>query len=98
MAQPTSVAEVAGIVRAQLGGKLPHDAKVDAESTLKDLGLSSLDITEIYFTIEEQVGTELDPTAAADVKTLGELVDVVNELVAKSDGAGRAEETASAEA
>jgi acyl carrier protein len=84
--QAMSLGEVAAIVRGQLGAKLPDDAAVTESSTLKELGLSSLDLTEIYFAIEERVGTELDPTAAADVKTLGELVDVVNALVAQANG------------
>ncbi len=86
MPQPIAEGDVAAIVRAQLGAKLPPEAPVTAGSTLKELGLSSLDLTEIYFAIEERVGTELDPTAAADVKTLGELVAVVNALVAKAGG------------
>jgi acyl carrier protein len=84
-----SVDETAGIIRRQLRGKLPNDAPVAAESTLEGLGLSSLDVTEIYFAIEERVGTELDPTAAADVKTIGELVEVVNDLVARASRRAR---------
>jgi acyl carrier protein len=73
-------------VENQLRGKLPGDAQLTADSGLEELGLTSLDVTEVYFAIEELVGTELDPTAAADVRTIGDLVTVVNDLVAQGGG------------
>jgi len=73
-----SVDEVAAIVRAQLGDKLPADTALGPDSTLEDLGLASLDVTEVFFAIEELVGQELDPVPAGDAETLGQLVDVVN--------------------
>jgi acyl carrier protein len=78
MANAISVEDVGELVRKQLRGKLPPDARLDASAEFETLGLSSLDVTEIFFGIEEKVGFELDPTAGADVKTIGDLVDVVN--------------------
>lgn len=83
-----TVDEVSGFVAAQLGKRRPAGAQFDADTSMEAVGLSSLDVTEIYFEIEERVGIELDPAAASDVKTIGDLVDVVNGLVAKhEDGA-----------
>lgn len=76
------VDEVARLVAAQLGRKLPHRTLLDGDTNLEAVGLSSLDITEIYFQIEERVGVELDPAAASGVETIGDLVAVVDELVA----------------
>lgn len=76
--------EVAGLVAASLGRKLPHRTLLDADANLEAVGLSSLDVTEIYFQIEERVGVELDPGAASGVETIGDLVDVVDELVARA--------------
>lgn len=79
--QTVSVEDVASIVRKQLRGKIRKGAEVTADSGLEDLGLSSLDVTEVFFAVEERVGIELDPVAAADARTLGELVAVINGLV-----------------
>jgi acyl carrier protein len=73
-----SVDELAAVVRTQLGSKLPADAPLGPDATLESLGLASLDVTEVFFAIEELVGGELDPVPAADAETLGALVDVVN--------------------
>lgn len=82
-----SVDEVAEIVRAQLGDKLAAGTDLDGDAVLEELGLSSLDVTEAFFAIEERVGRELDPVPANDAKTIGALVAVVNAQLA---GAGSA--------
>jgi acyl carrier protein len=73
-----SVDELATVVRAQLGNKLPSDTVLGPDVTLEGLGLASLDVAEIFFAIEDLVGRELDPVPAADAATLGDLVDLVN--------------------
>lgn len=73
-----SIDEVAAVVRAQLGKKLPAETVLEPDTTLEGLGLASLDVTEMFFAIEELVGRELDPVPAADAQTLGELVGLVN--------------------
>jgi acyl carrier protein len=73
-----SIDEAAAVVRAQLGKKLPAETVLEPGTTLDGLGLSSLDVTEMFFAIEELVGHELDPVPAADARTLGELLSVVN--------------------
>jgi acyl carrier protein len=86
--------EVAALVAAQLGRKLPHRTILGADTELEAVGLSSLDITEIYFQIEERVGVELDPGAASGVKTIGDLVAVVDELIAQAEAAQPTEHAA----
>lgn len=66
------------VIRKQMGRKLPADHPLEAQTVLEDLGISSLMMTEIFFTIEELVGRELDPERSSRAKTIGELVDVVN--------------------
>jgi acyl carrier protein len=81
-----TVDAVATLVRDQLGAKADASAQYGADDRLEDLGLSSLDQTEVFFAIEQQLGFELDPTRAADVKTLGGLVEVVNQMIEEHDG------------
>jgi acyl carrier protein len=77
-----TVDEVAGRIRTQLKGKEQHEV-IDANTGLEDLGLSSLDVAEIVFSIEEDHGVEFDTAKAADVKTLGQLVDLANEAISQ---------------
>jgi acyl carrier protein len=73
-----TVDQAIAVIRKQMGRKLPAGHPLDAQTVLEDLGISSLMMTEIFFTIEELVGRELDPDRASGAKTIGELVEVVN--------------------
>ena len=77
-----TVDQTIAVIRKQMGRKLPASHPLEAQTVLEDLGISSLMMTEIFFTIEELVGHELDPAAAGGAKTIGDLVAVVNELAA----------------
>lgn len=77
-----SLDDAVGIIRRQLKGKA-RQADLTADTGLEDLGLSSLAVTEVFFKLEEKVGFELDPAAAADVRTIGEMVSVINRLAAE---------------
>lgn len=71
--------EVVRRVRKELRGGDASQVKIDASSTLEDLGLSSLQVAEIVFGLEEDLNLELDEERAANIKTLGELVQLANE-------------------
>jgi acyl carrier protein len=79
-----SVDDVAGLVRAQVGDKLPADVVLGPDAVLEELGLSSLDVTEVFVSIEEIVERELDSVPASDARTLADLVAVVNEQLASA--------------
>lgn len=74
-----TVQEVEKRIREQLGGKLPADARIDETTVLEELGLSSLQTSDIVFGLEEDYGVEFDAAKAADAKTLGQLIEVANE-------------------
>lgn len=77
-ARHVTVEVAADIIRRRLGAR-GAGVEITAESRLEDLGLSSLEIAEAFFDLEEIVGYDLDASAAADVQTLGDLVAVVND-------------------
>jgi acyl carrier protein len=80
-----TVDDAIAIVKAKLGSRAArHD--ITPASRLDDLGLSSLEVADTFFDLEEKVGQQLDPTAAADAQTLQELVEVVNHQVALAAG------------
>jgi acyl carrier protein len=73
--------EVAALIRREMRGKLPKDSSIDENTRLDELGLSSLQVSEIVFTLEDEHGMEFDPARAADVRTLGDLIALGNEAV-----------------
>lgn len=70
--------DVAVLVRRELRGKLPADRVLDEDTRLDELGLSSLQVSEVIFSLEEDHGVEFDTAKAADVRTLGEVVALAN--------------------
>lgn len=76
-----TVDEVADLIRRELRGKLPDGTTLDEDTPLEGLGLSSLQISEIVFTLEEEHGIEFDAARAADVTTIGQLVALGNETI-----------------
>lgn len=83
-----TIEDVAVLVRRELRGKLPADRVLDEDSRLDDLGLSSLQVSEVIFSLEEDHGVEFDTAKAADVKTLGDVVRLANESLSATTDAG----------
>ena len=73
-----TVEDVSAMVRKQLGGKLASDTDIRAETELDELGLSSLQVSDIIFSIEEELSIEFDAADAADITTVGGLVELAN--------------------
>ncbi|WP_300747600.1 acyl carrier protein [Pseudomonas sp.] len=71
--------EVSEAIRHEMRGRLASNTVISRDTVLEDLGLSSLQISEIVFTLEERYEFELDAARAADIRTLGGLVDLANE-------------------
>ena len=46
--------------------------------------MSSLQVSEVIFSLEDKHGFEFDAARAADVKTIGEVVGLANESLAAS--------------
>jgi len=55
----------------------PDRSEIRREATLEDLDVDSLDLVEIAQLVQETWGVELDPQDFADVKTVGDAVDVI---------------------
>lgn len=71
--------EVADLIRREARVMAPDSLAIDENTRLDDLGLSSLQIAEIVFTLEENHDVEFDPVRAAGARTLGDLVALVKE-------------------
>jgi acyl carrier protein len=71
--------DVAQLVRAQLRGRARTDVALAADTELEQVGLSSLQLAEVVFTLEEKYEIRFDAARAANVRTIGDLVSVANE-------------------
>lgn len=61
-----AVNEVLGVKRVQFDC-------IEAATPLADLNLDSLDVAELFATIEDRSGLELDPDSARSLETVGDL-------------------------
>lgn len=77
-----TIGEVEALIRRQMRGKQSKDIVLDENTELRDMGLSSLQIAEVVFSLEEEHEVEFDPARSADAKTLGDLIRVGNEAIA----------------
>lgn len=75
--------EVVALIKHEARGKIGPGTAIDSDTKLKDLGLSSLQIAEIVFTLEENHEVEFDPARAADAESLGDLIALGNSALAE---------------
>jgi acyl carrier protein len=76
-----TIDDLAQLIRQEMRGKLPKDVQIGESTRLDELGLSSLQVSEIVFTLEDEHGVEFDPAKAADAQTLGDLLALSNEVL-----------------
>jgi acyl carrier protein len=76
--QPVTMAEVEKLIRKKLAGRLPDGTVLHVDQTFQDIGLSSLETTDIVYNLEDRLGVQFDPAGAADVRTIGDLIEFAN--------------------
>jgi acyl carrier protein len=75
MSQPTIPLETAlAAVNEVLSHKRGRDALATPSTRLEDLGFSSLDVAEVFVTLEELLGHELDPESGQGMERVEDLV------------------------
>ncbi|MFI6041781.1 acyl carrier protein [Nocardia sp. NPDC051321] len=78
-----TIDEIAALIRHAIRGKQADKIIIEETTELRDLGLSSLQIAEVVFTLEERRGVELDPVLASDAKTIGDVIALGNAALAQ---------------
>lgn len=53
------------------------DGEITRDAQFEDLDLDSLDLVELAQIVEDEFGVELDGDAVKDVKTVGDVIDLV---------------------
>lgn len=79
--------EVITLARREMRGRARRDIPLAASSALTDIGLASLQIAQIIFSLEEEHGASFADDVAANAKTLGDLVRLANDALAERDPA-----------
>jgi acyl carrier protein len=63
-------------VNEVLGTKRARFDAVTPETKLSDLGLDSLEVAELFATLEERSGIDLDPDSARSLASVGDLTQL----------------------
>ncbi|MEU5884321.1 acyl carrier protein [Spirillospora sp. NPDC047279] len=77
-----ALGEVTELIQRKLRNRLPDGLELNGDTRLDQLGLSSLQISDIVFTIEDRHGFEFDPARAAGIQTVGDILALANEMLA----------------
>ncbi|MEV8021390.1 acyl carrier protein [Streptomyces sp. NPDC086554] len=78
-----TVEEVCSRISKKLGSRA-DSYKLDADTSFDAVGLSSLQIADIVYSIEDDLDVEFDESKAANVKTVGDLVKLAEEAKEQS--------------
>ena len=70
--------EVAKMLAEQLG--IPQANVTEQSEIVKDLGADSLDVVELLTTLEDTTGKTIPEDKVADIKTVGDLVKIIETL------------------
>jgi acyl carrier protein len=81
MAKPTN-AEIEKVITESLITFGADPAAISRDAELEALDIDSLDLAELSQIIEEQFAVELTTTDVAEIKTVGDAVDLVEERAA----------------
>jgi acyl carrier protein len=87
MATGLSIEDARRLMRSVVAAKV-EGRDLSASTRFADLGLTSLDLVELLFAVEEHLGMELEPIGDSDPTTLGELLNQTNEMVARAAAEG----------
>lgn len=81
-----TIEQITDLMRAKLSAAREADAALTETTTFEDLGVTSLELANFVFRLEDEFDVVFDPSMAADIKTIGDLVKVVNESMVADSG------------
>ena len=70
--------KIAKILSEQLG--VPAEKITPESNIVDDLGADSLDVVELLMTLEDETGKTIPDDDVADIKTVGDLIEKLNNL------------------
>lgn len=70
--------DVTTLIRKALRSRQDLGDELGEETSIEDLDLSSLQLADVVFQLEEQKGVRFDGGELSELRTLGELVELAN--------------------
>ncbi|MBO2448577.1 acyl carrier protein [Actinomadura barringtoniae] len=71
------------MIKKKLRNKLPDGVELNADTEIDRLGLSSLQIADIVFSLEDKYDFEFDLNQALGITTISGIVEVANEALSE---------------
>ena len=68
--------KISALMAEQLG--IEKDSITLESEIIKDLGADSLDVVEMLLDLEKEYGIEISDEAAAELKTVGDIVNLID--------------------
>ena len=76
---PVTLEDVTVLVRAALKGRWEPNRELTTSTRIEDLDLSSLQLADVVFQLEELKGVRFEGGDVSELRTLGELVELAND-------------------
>ena len=71
-------------IKEALSDKL-NGKELTLDSSFRDLGIDSLDLVDLVFALEEEIGTEFKDEELLSIKTVKDLLNLIDELLIAYD-------------
>lgn len=81
---PVVLEDVTALIRRALANRRDLSPAFDEDTRIEDLDLSSLQLADVVFRLEEQKGLRFDGGDLSELRTLGELVELANRRLVPS--------------
>lgn len=75
---PVALEDVTALIRDTLRSRWNPSTELGESTRIEDLDLSSLQLADIVFRLEEEKGVRFDGGEVSELCTLGELVELAN--------------------
>lgn len=73
-----SLSRLASLIATTYDLQVPDGSLTEETSLMADIGMDSLDVTELILTCQTTFRVNLDMATAANIRTVGDLLDAIN--------------------
>lgn len=73
-----SLSRLASLIATTYDLQVPDGSLTEETNLMADIGMDSLDVTELILTCQTTFRVNLDMATAANIRTVGDLLDAIN--------------------
>lgn len=73
-----SLSRLTSLIATTYDLQVPDDSLTEETNLMADIGMDSLDVTELILTCQTTFRVNLDLATAANIRTVGDLLDAIN--------------------